>query len=201
MLRRRFWKKVQFVTVLGVLLFVQSIANAAPLIRSDDRVWMLGDSHAYMLTRLVRARAEADGIAFGGGGIGGSSIFAWGEGRYGSELARMRRFRPSVALVLLGSNDAYMGKRWVETRVEEKLNRLLARLQVRVVWVGPPTLERAREGNESVYKLLKKERDLFDLVDARPMRFDMLEDKLHCAPEREGGCPRWASLIWQAVRQ
>lgn len=161
-----------------------------------DRVYLIGDSQAFLLQYDLAPLAKADGVPFGTAAIGGSSIISWAQG-HDRELALMRRFYPTVLVVALGSNDAYMGPRIVANE-PPYLRRLLGRLRGRVVWVGPPDLPRARKGLEAVASMVKKEG--VDYLDSRQVRLAMWDDQLHCARPHPDGCSKWARWVWSYLK-
>jgi hypothetical protein len=173
--------------------FLLGVAGA---LGSGDRVYLIGDSQAFLLRYELAPLARADGVALGHSTIGGSSIISWSM-RHQQQLQACRNFHPTLTLVALGSNDAYMGAR-VITNEPPYLKRLLRQMRGRVLWVGPPDLPKAREGVDAVAGMVRAEG--VEYLDSRSIQLAMWDDQLHCARPHPEGCSKWARWIWDQVR-
>ena len=92
---------------VGLLLLKPAAAKTQrrlPRLTVSSRVLLIGDSLAVGLRSPLSSLASADAIAFRGTGIGGTHIGSW----TGGTLSRALAFNPTLVLVSLGTNDAYM---------------------------------------------------------------------------------------------
>lgn len=197
---------MRLLVILAVLLL--STSARAALVDPTDRIFMIGDSEAFLLTYELPAKAAAEGIAFSTWAVPGSSVIQWSR-----ELDRgwgaLYRFKPTVVLVSLGANDACMGTRIVANE-PPYLKRFLARIpraRVRTIWLGPPRigapagcgkkdcLDRAIPGLEAFYKMVSPE---VTYLDGRQVQVSMWDDLLHPDPP---GRKAWANWIWKELRK
>jgi len=170
---------------------------------AGDRVLLIGDSQAFLLSHEFPVLATRDGVTFKAVVAPGSSVISWASD--GPLWAMAAQFRPTAVLVSLGSNDAYMGPSVVRNegpflaRVSKRLDGLGAR---EVVWLGPPKLRRAAKGLEAFVQMVS--RTGFRYLDAREIEVGMWDDQLHCsrpqyAGDRADGCRVWATWAWQLL--
>ena len=188
--------------LLGILL--ARTCHAKPL------VYLIEDSQGLNLS--LRPLVEAQGYEFRVEAIPGSSMLSWAD-HYPKSWARLRRARPALLLVSLGSNDACMGPRIVQNeepflrRFQAKLARVRAG---RVVWLGPPAigstgkLHQAKEGLLFFVKLIESAGITY--LDARSAQVQMWDDQLHCARptwqnDPAHGCADWAAWVWTQLIQ
>jgi lysophospholipase L1-like esterase len=177
-------------------------------VETTDRVFLLGDSEAFLLGYELPQKARAEGIAFSSWPVAGSSVISWAR-ENDKGWAAMRQFKPTVVLVSLGANDACMGTRIIanERPYLATVTRRLSRARVRVVWLGPPRigapagcgkrdcLERAIPGLEAFAKMVSAEHTY---LDGRQVQVSMWDDLLH--PDGAGRAA-WATWIWKELRK
>lgn len=186
------------------------------LVYQGDRVLLMGDSEAYLLSYEFPALAKRDGMEFKTVAVAGSSVISWSQG-LGPQWDAIRRFHPDVVLVSLGANDGCMGVRVVrnEKPFLEAFMRKLRRVGAReVVWMGPPKigvptkkdgrskLPQATAGLEEFAALVKTTGVPF--LDAREIEVAMWDDQLHCSrpqypKDPANGCSTWAGWVWGAI--
>jgi lysophospholipase L1-like esterase len=190
--------KIRLVAIVVFMLAttISEKSNANPLVSSNDRIWLVGDSNGYLLMQELPSLAKSDGIVFGGSPVPGSSVIQWtnSNDEY-IELNKLSRFKPTVILVCLGSNDAYMGPRIIKNE-QPFLNALLGKLSRnnrRVIWIGPPKLEKAKSGLEQFYQMVSPK---VTYLDSRLIDVDMWDDKLHPS---FSGRKKWANWIWEKL--
>ena len=184
---------------------LMSFLLLAALVTLSDRVFMVGDSQAYLLQRPLAALAKADGVTFGAHPVPGSSVISWSIGHQEGWSA-LRTFHPTVVLVSLGSNDACTGIRVVRNE-PPYLARMLKRLdKYKVVWLGPlkiggapegcgqrDCLSRAIPGLEAFYQMVSPK---VQYLDARTIVIPTWDDLLH--PNATGQVT-WANWIWRGL--
>lgn len=179
------------VALASVLILSSSTAAA------EERVFLIGDSQAFLLQHDLAPLVRKGGASFGASPAPGSSIWSWVRGCQEQKRA-LRRFKPTTILVSLGSNDAYVGVKFVASEREMLLRLLkeLRRVAPRVIWLGPPKLPRAKTGLESFYQMVSVE---VSYLDARTIEVAQWDDQLHCARPNPNGCVKWASWIWDRI--
>jgi len=182
------------VNFLAFTLLFSTVVQTESLVKEGDRVWMIGDSNACLLMHELPRITKRNGVVFGGNPVAGSSIIQW-DLELRNEYRELRRFNPDVVLVALGSNDAYFESHVIANE-PPYLYRLLSRLrrkQTKVVWIGPPKLEYAKEGLLKIYNMLIPE---VIVLDSRQIDIEMWDDKLHPS---EAGRASWARWIWRKL--
>lgn len=185
----------------GALLLVQKTSAAKtqrslPRLTASSRVLLIGDSLAVGLKSPLSVLASADGLAFRGAGIGGTHIGSWTGGHLSNALA----FNPTLVLVSLGTNDAYMMVDDVWARQEPKLRMLLEKIRAQgaeIVWIGPPSLPDPY-GRKSVDQnfLVQLRAHAPNYMDSTGLDLPRA-DRLH---PTGAGYQQWASEIWNAIR-
>lgn len=194
--------KLKPVLVMLALLLLSPKAYAT--VGPGDRVVMMGDSQAFMLTRPMRALARGANISFEAEPVAGSSVIQWSlelERNWG----RIHALRPTVLLVALGSNDVCIGKRVVQNEGPyfDRFSRRLKRVHAREIWwIGPPNiggkhkLFQARDAYDPFLRWIRTKIGYATLLDSRERFWEMLDDELHPSIE---GARQWASWIWSNV--
>lgn len=159
------------------------------------RIWLIGDSNAWLLKpELAWIARHYPWVVFDGVPVPGSSVISWANG-YDREMSAMRRFRPDVVAIGLGSNDAYMGPRVIKNE-PKYLQKLLDRIPYPVIWIGPPLLEKVPKGQEAFTEMILNAGIPF--LDSRDIEIEMWEDKLHPSPK---GRLDWAYWTWTKLLQ
>jgi hypothetical protein len=200
--------------VLSVLLGSE-LAEAASL-HQGDRVVLMGDSEAFLLSWEFPKLAQASGVQFSSVVVPGSSVISWAR-ELDSSWSKVRRAKADVLLVSLGANDACTGPRVVRNEgpflrsFQTKLRRTRAKC---VIWLGPPAIGApnptrtqcskalAEPGLELFFQMVQKAG--LPYLDARTVPIHLWGDHLHCSrPMHQGdksrGCDTWARWIWQRI--
>jgi lysophospholipase L1-like esterase len=186
------WVLGGVVVVAAVTLLVE---GSRPRITQQSRVLLIGSSSAVGLTpELARWAAQA-GVAFRGHGIIGSRIDTWARSSWlASQLAE---YRPTLVLVVLGTNDAYMGGD-VWAKQAPYLERLLGQMSAagaEVVWVGSMELvdySPTRRPDRAF--LARLEAQVPHYFDTRLLALPRAPDQLHTTP---AGYALWAEALWK----
>ncbi len=172
---------------------------SGPSLKAGDRVLLLGDSLAVGLTVPLGSLTREHGLAFQAQATVGTRIDQWASS---ADLARtLETFRPTVIIVSLGTNDAYMkGPPDPGQRQAPYLDQLLTLLESAhpraIVWLQPPSLPPAAAALSSI-------RQLIDTVRRRSHAFVFQSQKLALPRGPDGihpvasGYAQWAGAIWQ----
>lgn len=163
-----------------------------------ERVAVIGDSQAYLLLAkdALPTLAARDGVELLGRPVPGSSAMSWALRHHDQQLRDVAAWRPGVVVVVLGTNDAYQGVRFVESegpRIRGLVGRL-SKMAPRVLWLGPPRLERRRQGCNAFYAILALEE--VPTLDSREAPITFWGDRLH--PD-EPGRRAWAAWAWPRI--
>lgn len=180
--------------VVGVVAAVAVVAAPALAgqrvhLRSGDRVLLLGDSLAQGLTPPMRKLAQDAGLEFFGDGRPSTRLDQWLD--QGWAEARIAEFRPTVALVSLGTNDA--GSNFSSTFSDraKALVAMAARYGTTILWIEPPTMpfstqtvvSGARDSGAAVFR-------------SQDVEIPRGPDNIH---PTIGGFAAWSALIWQSM--
>lgn len=195
-------------SALVVALLISRPVAADPIIKPGDRVILMGDSEAFLLSREFPALAARDGVAFSSVVVPGSSVISWAlKGPWG----KIRRAKPDVLLVSLGANDACTGPRVVENEkpfLRTFLRKLRGAKARHVVWLGPPDIGAPHPTRTQCSRALAGPGlDMFaamvgaevPYLDARTIQVDLWDDHLHCSRGNGTGCATWATWIWKEL--
>jgi len=187
---------VRWFWFIALLLFPQ-VAVAAPLVKTGDRVWVIGDSNGWLLLHELPKLAERDGVTLEGNPVGGASLFWWTDPEHRRYLWQMNGFYPDVVVVVLGTNDAHFPQDVFASMPERmrKLQMEAALVGRTVVWIGPPKLREPVEFGADAFRLMVMEAGL-PLLDSRQCVFPMLHDGIHPTIQ---GRRTWAAWIWKEL--
>lgn len=206
----------RFPQVFMVVLTVAAAMLAfliSSLCHAKSVVVLMGDSQAFLLQHDLKPLVEADGYEFKAEVVPGSSVIQWATG-LDPQWARIRRAKPTLVLVALGSNDACMGARVVANE-PPFLDRFLTKVRRAggtLVWWGPPAiggpgsqLPQATAGLEAFVQMVRGRRGVV-FLDARPRSIHLWPDKLHCsrpqhARDKSDGCKTWADWAWRKSKE
>lgn len=179
----------------------------APTLRPGDRILLIGDSLAVGLGTPLGALARDAGLAFQTLATVGTRIDQWGSpGTYGDALsAALASFQPTVVLISLGTNDAYMRPSPGEDigqRQAPFLDALLSRIESArpraVVWIAPPTLPPAAVSLPPVRALIQSERahlrPRVAIFPSQRLTLPRGPDGIHPVASGYAG---WAGALWQ----
>lgn len=162
-----------------------------PRLHPDSRILVVGDSFAVGLTPPLRALAKEAGLPFDSVALQGTRIDQWAVSAALDE--KLRKFKPSLVLVSLGTNDEYL-RGDGGTMQAPHLDRLLAKLRTvgDFVWIGPPKLpKRATNG---VIPLLRSRLDDDHYFPSQTLNLPRGPDALHPTARGYAG---WAGALWQ----
>lgn len=183
---------------------------SGPTLRPGDRVMLIGDSLAVGLATPLGALAKDRGLAFLALGTVGTRIDQWAQSQPLKDA--LASFKPTVVLVSLGTNDAYMQPPPdVGVRQAPYMETLLTMIETgwthtddygmgprAIVWIAPPTLPSAAISLTPVRALIEQQSPL---LNKRVSIFP--SDRLSLARGPDGIHPvvsayaAWAGAIWQ----
>ena len=131
--------------------------------RATERVLLMGDSQAFLLQDDLAPLVRRAGHVFSAVPVAGSTVIQWAEPKNSrwditKQWQLVFQFRPTIILLSLGSNDAYMGCRIIanEPPYLERLVKRLKRTGCRqVIWLTPPQLAKAKGGLECFNRMLQ----------------------------------------------
>lgn len=184
----------------------------APTLRPGDRILLIGDSLAVGLGTPLGALARDAGLAFQTLATVGTRIDQWGSsGTYGDALSvALASFQPTIVLISLGTNDAYMRPSTGEdigARQAPFMDALLTKIEAArpraVVWIAPPTLPPAAVSLAPVRALIQSEREIGLPPKIRPRVAIFPSQRLTLPRGPDGihpvtsGYAGWAGAIWQ----
>lgn len=172
-----------------------------PSLKASDRVLLIGDSLAVGLTVPFGSLARDHGIAFQPLATVGTRIDQWASS---AELAQaLATFKPTVIIVSLGTNDAYMkGPPDPGQRQAPYLDKLLALLEQAapraIVWLQPPTLPPAAPSIASIRALVdtarRRTRTPVFVFQSQRLTLPRGPDGIHPVAS---GYAHWAGALWQ----
>lgn len=179
---------------------------SGPTLRPGDRVLFVGDSLAVGLSVPFSALAKDAGLPFQSLAIVGTRIDQWATSA--DLAAALQSFKPTIVLVSLGTNDAYMppppdvGAR--QAPYMEQLLSLLESVSPRaIVWIAPPTLPPAAVSLAPVRELIAAQHSIDLPKHLRPRISIFPSDRLTLPRGPDGihpvvsGYAAWAGAIWQ----
>lgn len=163
-----------------------------PRIHDGSRVLLIGDSHAQGLNVPLREMATERGIPYVSLAKVGSRIDQWASEE--SLAKALREFDPTLVLVSLGTNDAYMSGDVTE-RQAPHLQALLDLLRDRdVVWIGPPQLPDPHSGMTVDHGFLRfLASNAPNFLDTSGLIIPMGPDGIHPTVRGYAG---WAGATW-----
>lgn len=142
------------ITVGAVAIWIAAIASRKAFLKPEDHVWIFGDSLGVgLLPRLIK-NGTAAGIQVAGNPKGGTIVLQWAQ--KSDLLAGPQDFGATVAIVILGSNDAASQDGYINNELSLNADQLVARLReagMRVVWLipgAPPGLPKASRVNSII---------------------------------------------------
>lgn len=166
-----------------------------PRITDGSRVLLVGDSHAQGLNTPLKAMATERGVPYVGLAKVGSRIDYWAASAALDDA--LASFDPTLVLVSLGTNDAYMGGD-VSARQAPALESLLAKLSGRdVVWLGPPALPEVHSGMRLDLRFLEfLAANAPHFLDTAGLLISMGPDGIHPTVLGYAG---WSGAIWNEL--
>lgn len=180
-----------------VLHGMMGVACVGPLADRTDRIWMIGDSNAWFLMKVLPRIVAQDGATLKGNPVGGTSIIWWSKAT--KELNQMRANYPDVLLIALGTNDAHFEQHAIPNFVgplRKLMKRIRYRTDAQLVWVGPPSLSaRPNRNIPKLIHMITQEHVLY--LDSRGVHIPMWNDMVHPTVK---GREIWARWIWRNLR-
>lgn len=180
-----------------------------PRLTEHTRLLMFGDSMAQGLDPHMKALAKDAGIPYFGAAVQSTRIDQWAASQ---KLAGyLADFQPTLTLVVLGTNDAYMsGDVWAKQAPHmEALTKKLREFSnvnvndaagphyaagTEIVWIGPPTLPDPYTGRSPNGEFLAA------LSEHAPHYFDSSAYEIPRGPDglhpSASGFAGWAGQIW-----
>ncbi len=189
----------------GLTLTTALLAACATLqAQAAERILLMGDSQAFLLKEEFGQHARQAGHTFASVPVAGSTIIQWAEPKNDRWDIRKQwqlvfQFSPTIIVLSLGANDAYMGCRIIKNEPPylARLMRRLERTGARVVWAGPPELERAKKGQACLVDMLVQAGVRY--LDARELvGMTYWDDRLH--PD-QAGQRLWGDWLWRKVNE
>lgn len=158
-----------------------------------SRVLLVGDSLAVGLAPYLSVLSGPRRVAFESTAAVGTRIDQWSNNA--ALRQRLASFRPTLVLVSLGTNDAYMmGGAATAEQQRAKLRELLMMIKAAgadYVWVGPPLLPAAK--NPAVLSMIRDEVPMTHYYHSERLELPRGPDGLHPTLKGYAG---WAGLIW-----
>jgi lysophospholipase L1-like esterase len=173
----------------GGIGLVIALRSGTPKIKSSTRLLVIGDSLAKGLDPHLAALGREEGVAsYLGNGIVGSRIDQWAKSPWLDDA--LAKFRPTLILVSLGTNDEYMGPN-AAAKQAPALAQLLGKLKAsgaELVWIGVPTLP----VSNGVATMIEKQ---------VPYYFPSTQIPIPRGPDRihptAAGYAGWAGALWR----
>lgn len=183
------WGAIVVVLVVALLLLAAAAFGSS---KPRMRLLVVGDSLAvgtgHHLVRLAR-RSGAEVAAVEA--KEGTRCDQWSSLVQGP----LARFRPTLVLVVLGTNDAAMADPMVNAGHVRGIASAVRAAGARLVWVGMPSLPDRLKTDAVRSMILAASVDYFD---SRWVAFDRAADGIHATPD---GYKTWARAIWSYVEQ
>lgn len=213
MLPHRAWIYVGLGAAAAAIGLVELLG--APTLRPGDRILLVGDSLAVGLTVPLGALCRESGIAFQALATVGTRIDQWATSDPLTQA--LAAFQPTLVLISLGTNDAYMQPspgQDIGERQRPFMEELLSKIESyphasdagsgprAIVWVSPPTLPAAAISLPSVMTLIESEHAI-DLPRIKPRVSFFPTQRLTLPRGPDGihpvasGYAAWAGKIWQ----
>lgn len=176
--------------VLAVLVFLGLGSQHGPTFQSLPRsVVLFGDSLAVGLRPPMARLAAASSTPFHADVRGGTNAGQWLGMHWAENL--LRKHRPTLALISLGTNDNYIpGRGEVFAERARALTELCTRYGARAVWLVPPVMPRGSPAT------------LAGIVSTGALRIDApaglprAGDRIHSTP---AGYEQWARAAWAGL--
>lgn len=192
---------------LGAVGIVELLSG--PTLRASDRILLVGDSLAVGLSTPLSALAKDHGIAFQAIAIVGTRIDQWAQSA--DLTAMLSSFQPTIVLISLGTNDAYMlpaPGTTIGQRQAPYMEALLTKIEAvhprAIVWIEPPTLPDAAVSLSSVRQLIEAQHAIDLPKHIKPRVSLYLSQRLTITPRSPDGIHPvvsgyafWAGKIWQ----
>jgi lysophospholipase L1-like esterase len=142
------------IAVVGVTAWIIAIATRKSFLQPGDRIWVLGDSLGVGLLHPLIENGKEAGIPVAGDPKGGTIVRQWSQ--KSDLLAGPKAHGATVALVILGSNDANANDDYITKELAPNVQLLAGELKqagMRVVWLipgAPPGLPKSGKVNEII---------------------------------------------------
>jgi len=187
----RRWVYAGLVVAAGVGL--AKLLPRGPRVRpGETRLMLVGDSLAVGMAPHFACLSKEQKVPFEALAKVSTRIDQWAASQVLSE--HVAQFRPTLVIVSLGTNDAYMMGD-VAARQAGPLDQLLAKLTAggaEVAWVGPPSLP--GKPNAGLLALLRERIASSHYFASDALPIPRGPDQLHPTARGYAG---WAGTIWQ----
>lgn len=158
-----------------------------------SRVLAIGDSLAVGLSPYLAQLSSPRRVAFDSLAVVGTRIDQWSSNPVLQQ--KLADFQPTLVLVSLGTNDAYMlGGASVAEQQRLKLRDLVAMIKAAgadYVWIGPPTLPAAK--SPEVLGMIRSEVPSSRYYHSERLNLPRGPDGLHPTIKGYAG---WAGALW-----
>lgn len=188
--------------LLALVLLVAcglAVARRDQQMRAEDwnRVLLIGDSLAVGLDQPMAALARSTGRRFSAVAVKSTTLAQWT--RTGRVASAVRDAKPTVVLVVLGTNDAAgmhgdaasraRAVSAFETQARSLSQQVAANSPAKVVWLLPPAMPFDTRFIRSAAEAIGAR------VVAAPPGIERTPDRVHCTGR---GYRAWAGAVWPA---
>jgi len=176
--------------MMDALVFLFCWFLSRPSIAETPTYLLAGDSFAVGLEHEFKALGKQQGFHAVGVGKVGSRVDQWVRWL----PVELRRHRPKVVFLSLGSNDAVPEVDRLRKDPESITQIVLAteRAGAKLVWVGPPTLPMKEiPHQDEVRTLIMARVPLY--YDSTKLKIERGRDKIHSTPK---GYKAWMGSLW-----
>lgn len=171
---------------------VKLIARGPRIEPGKTKLLLVGDSLAVGMKPHLAALAKEHRVPFEAQAVSGSRIDQWATSK--KLAAKLTLFRPTLAVVSLGTNDEYL-KGDAVARQQPHLDALLKKLRAagaEVAWIGPPTLPKPK--SNGIVPMLQSAISPSHYFHSEALAIPRGPDKLHPTARGYAG---WAGAVWQ----
>lgn len=173
-----------------------SVGSSGIGIAAGQRVLLIGDSLSLGLASPLRTLARAEGVQFDSAGQSGSVLSQWGgSGGLNATLQQKLAANPTVVIVSLGTNDAYLSPASAQAEVPQ-LDNLISQIQAsgaKLAWIGPPSLPPIYNNNRPDFGILNTIKGKVTPYFASDQYVFPRSDTLHPTGT---GYADWAAKLW-----
>jgi hypothetical protein len=179
------------VRLLSLLfLLITQITSDAVATKPTRSVLVVGDSLAVGMEKTLTSLAKTDGdIATVDAAVGTNTC------QWSSRIdVAIKRSKPTIVIVSLGTNDAALGKNWVvkNAKCYDAVAKSVKDAGAKLLWILPPPLpERMEEGRQAAIAQAARVADRS--FDSSSITEGRAGDGVHYTPL---GYKSWAEKVW-----